>query len=105
MRRVALLDDRDVFIGMDTIADDSQLTDRHLPQISECDLAPGAYRYDFIRQTFVPMVRNSAGRPLDVPSVEEVLYELLVAAPRILKFNLPPRLAKWVAWYAERTGR
>jgi hypothetical protein len=105
MRRVALLDDRDVFIGMDTIADDSQLTDRHLPQISECDLAPGAYRWDAARGTFLPLPRDSAGRPADVPSIEEALFELLDVAPKVMRFNLTPRLQKWVDWYSKRLRR
>lgn len=41
--RAALLDEHGVFLRMDELADASQLTERHLPTITECDLPPGEY--------------------------------------------------------------
>jgi hypothetical protein len=41
--RAALLDERGVYQGMDVLEDASALTERHLPQIVSCDLAPGRY--------------------------------------------------------------
>lgn len=41
----ALLDEKDLFIGMVTVTDPAQLTDRHLPQITACDLAVGQYQW------------------------------------------------------------
>jgi hypothetical protein len=105
MKRVALLDETGVYVGMDTIQDDSQLTALHLPAITECDLTPGAYRWDKARETFVPLPRSSGGRPGDVPSVEEVLLELLDVMPRLLRFPLTPKLARWAEWYGKHTRR
>lgn len=52
--RAALLDADGVFVRMDTLADARQLTARHLPKITSCDLKPGTYRW-------VPDPANSYG--------------------------------------------
>ncbi len=41
--KAALLDERGVFLRLDEIESEAELTPRHLPQIVSCDLAPGAY--------------------------------------------------------------
>jgi len=41
----AHLDADNTFIGMVTLANEGQLTDRHLRQITECDLPIGLYRW------------------------------------------------------------
>jgi len=43
--RAALLDANGVYLRMDTLADPGELTPLHLPAITECDLAPGKYRW------------------------------------------------------------
>lgn len=43
--RAALLDVDNVFLRMDELNGVSQLTDRHLPSITECDLPSGKYRW------------------------------------------------------------
>ena len=43
--RCAVLDANGVFIGMEEVADPVDLTDRHLPSITECDLPPGEYAW------------------------------------------------------------
>lgn len=40
MPRCAVLDANGVFVGMEEV---DNPTDRHLPQITECDLPPGEY--------------------------------------------------------------
>lgn len=45
MIKAALLNSEGVFERMDELGDASQLTPLHLPQISECDLPPGKYRW------------------------------------------------------------
>lgn len=49
--RMALLSPAGVFLRMDDVA---QPTDRHLPQITECDLPPGRYKW-------VPDPENPSG--------------------------------------------
>jgi hypothetical protein len=34
-----------VYLRIDELADDSQLTDRHVPAVTECDLPAGKYRW------------------------------------------------------------
>ncbi|MCS7002800.1 MAG: hypothetical protein NZ518_08125 [Dehalococcoidia bacterium] len=63
--RCALLDERDVYLGMVEVEED-RLTDRHLPEITDCDLPRGEYRWDREARTFVPLPRRQrteAGRP------------------------------------------
>ncbi len=43
--KAALLDEQGIFLRVDELDDESQLTDRHLPTITECDLPPGRYRW------------------------------------------------------------
>lgn len=43
--RCALLDAADVYVGMVDVDDPADLTDRHLPQITACDLPGGEYRW------------------------------------------------------------
>jgi len=57
--KVALLDESGVYLRMDELADESQLTDRHVPRITACDLPAGEYRW-------VPDERkNAAGEMLN----------------------------------------
>jgi hypothetical protein len=43
--KAALLDEQGIFLGIDELTDAGQLTDQHLPGITECDLPPGRYRW------------------------------------------------------------
>lgn len=43
--KAALLDARGVFKGMAELADESEITPLHLPQITECDLPPDLYKW------------------------------------------------------------
>lgn len=43
--KAALLDEQGIFLTIDTLKSKAQLTDRHLPQITHCDLPPGRYRW------------------------------------------------------------
>lgn len=63
--RCALLDERDVYLGVVEIDPDAA-TDRHLLEICDCDLPPGEYRWDREQHAFVPLpaiMRACAGRP------------------------------------------
>jgi hypothetical protein len=43
--RAARLDANDIYVCIDELADQSQLTGRHLPAIEACDLPAGKYRW------------------------------------------------------------
>lgn len=43
--KAALLNEQGIFLGIDELTDAGQLTEQHLPQITECDLPPGRYRW------------------------------------------------------------
>lgn len=45
MIKAARIDARNVYQGIDTLEDESQLTDRHLPAVRDCDLMPGEYEW------------------------------------------------------------
>lgn len=53
MTRAALLDENGVFLRLDELGD-KKPTKRHLPQITECDLPPGQYKW-------VPDTDNPSG--------------------------------------------
>ena len=64
--RAALLDEGGRFVRIDSLESADALTPRHLPQITDCDLPVGEYRWDRERHTFVPLPaaqRARAGRP------------------------------------------
>lgn len=41
--KAALLDERGIFLRMDEVADETQLTNRHVRSIKSCDLPAGEY--------------------------------------------------------------
>lgn len=41
----ALLDENGIYLRMDYLEDMTQLTERHLPTITSCDLPPGKYKW------------------------------------------------------------
>lgn len=43
--RAALIDANGVFLRMDELADPREMTARHLPQITDCDLPSGKYKW------------------------------------------------------------
>jgi hypothetical protein len=43
--KAALLDERGIFLRMDEVADETQLTDRHVRSITSCDLPSGEYMW------------------------------------------------------------
>jgi hypothetical protein len=52
--KAALLDKDGVFLRIDELASEANLTERHLPQITHCDHQSGEYRW-------VPDARNPSG--------------------------------------------
>ena len=88
--RVALLDETDVFVGMVDLAEGGRLTSRHLPQVPECDLPPGRYKWN--GKAFEPLPAAQVRPADDVPSLEEVVA-LLILRPN------DPRLTRWAQWY------
>lgn len=56
--KAALLDERGVYLRMDELQDEAQLTAMHVPTITECDLAPGKYRW-------IPDERKAHGKALN----------------------------------------
>ena len=41
----ALLNEQGIFLRVEALDDESQLTAQHVPSITECDLPPGRYRW------------------------------------------------------------
>ena len=76
MIKAALLDAEGNYLGMVELAHQGLITERHLPQITACDLAPGEYRW-------VPDAGNPFGGafwPLKYLAVRAALDEQLAAA-------------------------
>jgi len=65
--KAALLDENGIYQGMDALASEEALTERHVRTITECDLPPGRYRWVAHGQNmyggeFVPLSRAELKR-------------------------------------------
>lgn len=99
MKRVAMLDGADVFVGMLDLPDDATLTDRHLEL--EVDLPPGRYRWvrtgNRYGGEFVPLGPAQIKPAANVPTLERVVYRLIEA----LGAQAPQDARVWAAWYRD----
>lgn len=94
--RAALLDGDGVYLGMDDIPADL-LTDRHLPEVGDCDLPPGKYRWDADRKTFLPLARPSRDS-LPPEAVRAIALGFLALSAQGAK--LPRETQDWLKEYA-----
>jgi hypothetical protein len=90
--KCALLDEHNVYQGMVEIAE-SDLTDRHLTEIKECDLPTGQYRW--VENTFVPLPKKKISA-----AAERKLYEGYQAMEEH-GIPLPVGAAAWMAEYSQ----
>jgi hypothetical protein len=95
--RAARLDALGVYQGIDVLDDASHLTPQHLPQITECDLPPGRYRWTGIQ--FMPLRAAQVKPGPDLPDLERVVYRMakLMQAQGI---PLHGDVQRWCAWYS-----
>mgnify|MGYP001569006926 CR=1 FL=1 len=96
--RCALLDASDIFIRVVELASTKHLTDRHLSEITECDLTPWKYRWDRARRTFVPLGELQQPGPAGV-STEQALYSVIKALEKNNDLGAPART--WAAEFAK----
>lgn len=90
MIKAALLDAQNVYLGIVEVQKD-QLTSRHLPQVSECDLEPGRYRWN---GKYFELIESTKAEPEPgVPGLEEVVYLLATGDAK------NARVAAWCEWY------
>lgn len=93
--RAARLDGRGVYQGMDEFDALEDLTARHIPEVTDCDLPPGKYRWNAQMKTFDALERSSIRPAPDVPAIEDVIYELAAA----LGERVPDNVVRWMDWY------
>lgn len=100
---VARLDASGVYWGVDTI-DRAALTPEHVEVPANCDLEPGAYRWNAADVRFDPIERSKRAAQPGGVSLEEAVYELtqLIKSER---GSLTPRLAQWLEQYRNSVGR
>jgi hypothetical protein len=60
--KAALLDEQGVYLRMDELESEAQLTARHVPAIKECDLPPGRFKW-------VPGENAYGGEFVDVEAI------------------------------------
>lgn len=101
MIRAALLDENDVYLGIETLRDASQLTPRHLPEITEADLPPGQYRWDRTLRAMLPLGLLARKPEITTASLEQVVYHLAQAVQRD-GADLPSEVAEWMRWFGRR---
>ncbi len=92
---VALLDDADIYLEMVDVKQ-SALTDRHLPEITSCDLPPGVCKWDRKAKTFNYIKRP----PKNAPPVDAVrVIALLAEAVAKSGVALPAEVQSWLKGY------
>lgn len=93
--KAALLDENGVFLRIDSIPID-QLTPRHLPQITECDLPPGKARWNSETLTFEFILNKE-------PEIYSPNMERAIALGLISLFSRKaphPETLEWLKEYA-----
>lgn len=72
----ALIDDNDIFVGMVEFPTPETVTERHLLQITECDLPAGQYKWHSGDQTFHSVKTRQAQIDNHVNAVMQHIKEL-----------------------------
>ncbi len=95
--KAALLDapaasGRGKYLGMDELADESALTENHVPEITECDLPPGLYVWEPDKRTFTHQ-ETLASR--NAPSMESAVIAL-AAAVEAAGTRMPEEVTNWI---------
>ena len=91
----ALLDEEGLFLRMEALPE-AELTDRHLPQIADCDLPPGKYKWDAERQQFLPAGKKS---PAAAPDATRAIVKALDAIAKHIA--LPEESLRFIAEYKQ----
>jgi hypothetical protein len=99
MVRAARLDEAGVFQCVDDLPE-AELTPLHLPQIPECDLPPGAYRWDATAATFVALPKKSAEQQMKEPSTLRAIARGFMSLQQA-GHVFPDETRDWLAWYAQ----
>ena len=102
LKRCAHIDPNGVYLGMVEV-DEAVVTARHLPQISECDLPPLAYRWvadsaSSYGGRFEPLLPHQRPKADTVPDLERAFYATLKALDA-QGTPLAVEAAAWLAWY------
>jgi hypothetical protein len=92
MMKAALLDAAGIYLGIVEV-DKTELTARHLPQIPECDLEPGRWRWN--GKYMEPLKAAEIPPEEGAPALEEVVYLLATGQAA------DARVRAWTAWYAK----
>ena len=92
--RAALLDENGIYLGIDLLPED-QLTEHHLPHITECDLPPGQYCWH--ENAFVPIPKK---KQIEAPDTERAIaLGFLALLSQGLK--LPAETRIWLKNYSD----
>jgi len=106
LRRAALLDADNVFLGVEEVEPD-KLTARHLPQLFNCDNQPMRYRWVPDRSSeggsLQPLPRQTPEQKfLDTEPLPAIaLFFIRVWATKFMV--LPPKTEAWLDWYVRTT--
>lgn len=89
--RAARIDKDGVYLGMEDVPE-GELTAEHLPQITECDLPPGKYRWRAEAGAFVPI--DSGFRQIEPDALAAIHAGL--EAVRKSGVKLPKVTTEWL---------
>lgn len=96
----ALIDEQNIYRGLVTV-NESEITDLHLPQIRDCDLVPGKYRWEAnavslpFGGTFIPIKQDRKPLPLDALGATALGFIGLAAQGSLV----PQQTLEWAQRY------
>ena len=93
---VARLDAHDVYHGTEEL-DAADVTPMHVPLPGGCDLAPGKYRWDRTRKTFLPLRDDKATREPPPLALNAIALGFIVL--HVQGDTLPPETLAWLDYY------
>lgn len=96
-KQTAVVDAKNIYLGMFEEGAELPAGALRIPEITECDLEPGRYRWQ--GDSFVPVRRDAEGRLQESPDMIHAIYDGFGALER-QGFDFPPSTKEWMRWYA-----
>ncbi len=97
-KQVAVLDDQGVYLGLTLVSAANELTSNHLPDINECDLPAGQYKWNKAKLCFERTPQASTARKV---TEAHTLYAIAQGFKSLAAkgHEFPEVTKNWLSWY------